>query len=210
MVDSLAAKGLQVARLNDTHMYDNDFDGDVDSVTVEFIRFTSGTLQANRPYMIRSTAGAQNLSLTLTDVALSKAADNSIECSTVDQVISIVGTYQGLAAGEMYSNNYYALNAEGGLSRAASSAATLNPQRWYMKVENKDGSAIAADDYLAASIRVIGDWGDEEVTGIEELPTCSETEGERRVYSLDGMRVLDSQQLLHGVYVDRGRRIVVK
>ncbi|MCR5395524.1 MAG: hypothetical protein K6E86_09025 [Bacteroidales bacterium] len=208
-VSTLEAKGLQAARLNDTHMYDNDFDGDIDSVTVEFIRITSGTLIANRPYMIRSTTAGKSLSLTLFDVELAKAVDNSIECSTVDQVISIVGTYQGLGTGVMYRNNYYALNAEGGLSRAASTAATLSPQRWYMKVENKDGLPIAAEDFFAASIRVMGEWGDEEVTGIEELPTETEAEGERQVYSLDGMRVVDGQKLQRGMYVDNGRRMIV-
>ena len=207
-VSELEDKGLQVARLNDTHMYDIDFDGTIDSVTVEFIRITSGTLQANRPYMVRSTSSPSKLKFILNNVALSKAVDNSIECSTVDQVISIVGTYSGLSTGVMYNNNYYALNKQGGLSRAATTSATLSPQRWYMKVENKDGSPIATNDYFAASIRVLGEWGDEQATGIEDLPTETAPEGERKVYSLDGMRVTDGQQR-RGVYVDNGRRIVV-
>ncbi|MCR5395520.1 MAG: hypothetical protein K6E86_09005 [Bacteroidales bacterium] len=208
-VEDMEAKGLQVARLNDTHMYDIDFDGDIDSVTVEFIRLTSGTLLPNRPYLIRSTTESNNYTANWFYTDIYKAVENSIECSTVDQTISIVGTYSGLAEGVMYNNNYYALNAQGGLSRAASTAATLKPQRWYMKVENKDGSPIATNDYFAASIRVMGEWGDEEVTGIEELPTETEAEGERQVYSLDGMRVIDGKQLQRGVYVDNGRRIVV-
>ena len=210
-VSTLESKGLQVARLNDTHMYDDDFDGTIDRVTLEFIRVTSGTLQANRPYMVRSTTSSNSLSLSLNQVKLAQAVEASVECSTVDQKITITGTYQGLAAGVMYNNNYYAMSGSGALQRAQTSSATLKPQRWYMKFENKDGSPINNSDYLSAEIRVLG-FDDDDITttsAIDDM-TSDSVEGEQPVYSLDGTRVSGNQPLRKGVYVENGKRIIVR
>ncbi|MBQ7687219.1 MAG: hypothetical protein IJT28_08330 [Bacteroidaceae bacterium] len=211
-VSTLESKGLQVARLNDTHMYDDDFDGTIDRVTLEFIRVTSGTLQANRPYMVRSTTSSNSLSLSLNQVKLAQAVEASVECSTVDQKITITGTYQGLAAGVMYNNNYYAMSGSGALQRAQTSSATLKPQRWYMKFENKDGSRINNSDYLSAEIRVLGFDDDDDITttsAIDDM-TSDNVEGEQPVYSLDGTRVSGNQPLRKGVYVENGKRIIVR
>jgi hypothetical protein len=211
-VTDMEENGLQVARLNDTHMYDDDFDGTIDRVTLEFIRVTSGTLQANRPYMVRSTTSSNSLSLSLNQVKLAQAVEASVECSTVDQKITITGTYQGLAAGVMYNNNYYAMSGSGALQRAQTSSATLKPQRWYMKFENKDGSRINNSDYLSAEIRVLGFDDDDDITttsAIDDM-TSDNVEGEQPVYSLDGSRVSGNQPLRKGVYVENGKRIIVR
>lgn len=211
-VSTLESKGLQVARLNDTHMYDDDFDGTIDRVTLEFIRVTSGTLQANRPYMVRSTTSSNSLSLSLNQVKLAQAVEASVECSTVDQKITITGTYQGLEAGVMYNNNYYAMSGSGALQRAQTSSATLKPQRWYMKFENKDGSRINNSDYLSAEIRVLGFDDDDDITttsAIDDM-TSDNVEGEQPVYTLDGTRVSGNQPLRKGVYVENGKRIIIR
>ncbi len=198
--------GIEVARLNDTHMYDYDFDGRIDELTLEFIRMTEGVVQANRPYMMR-TRGSKKFEYGSKRVALQPARETTIECSTIDQKISITGTYKGLTNGELFYNNYYAMNSQGGLQRAKSPDATLAPQRWYLKIENKDGSPMKDDEYFAAEVRVLGASDDEEVTGISDMEKQS-AETEPATYRLDGQRVTNTQQ--PGLYVSRGQRIMVK
>ena len=212
-VSTLESKGLQVARLNDTHMYDDDFDGTIDRVTLEFIRVTSGTLQANRPYMVKSTKTSNSVSLTLNQLKLAPAVETSVECSTVDQKITITGTYKGLTGKEMVANNYYAMNTTGGLQRAstATNDILVKPQRWYMKFENKDGSPINKSDYLSAEIRVLGFEDDDETTtsAIDEM--SSETsEDAPVVYTMDGFRVNGNKSLGKGIYVENGKRIIIR
>ena len=206
-VTDLEANGLQVARLNDTHMFDNDFDGHIDEVTLEFIRLTSGTLMPNRPYMIRATE-AKTVSLTLNDIDMQPAEEVEVECSTVDQKISIIGTYQGLLDGEMYYNNYYAVNTTGGLQRAATTNGILRPQRWYLKIANKDGSPIPESEYMAANLRVLG-ADDEDVTGITDLVAEPDITS-RSLYDLEGRRQSGNRALRQGIYVENGKRIIVK
>lgn len=198
--------GIEVARLNDTHMYDYNFDGRIDELSLEFIRMTEGVVQANRPYMMR-TRGSKKFEYGSKRVALQPARETTIECSTIDQKISITGTYKGLTNGELFYNNYYAMNSQGGLQRAKSPDATLAPQRWYLKIENKDGSPMKDDEYFAAQIRVLGASDDEEVTGITDLD-AQPIETEPATYRLDGQRVTNIQQ--PGLYVSRGQRIMVK
>ena len=91
--------------------------------------------------------------------------------------------YKGLTNGELFYNNYYAMNSQGGLQRAKSPEATLAPQRWYLKIENKDGSPMKDDEYFAAEVRVLGASDDEEVTGISDMETQS-VETESATYRL--------------------------
>ena len=208
-VTDMEANGLQVARLNDTHMYDDDFNGTLDRVTLEFIRVTSGTLMPNRPYMVRATE-AKGLSLAINDVAMQPAQEVEVECSTVDRKISIVGTYQGLTGVEMYNNHYYAMNTSGGMQRVltASTSTVLSPQRWYLKIANKDGSPIPESEYLAATIRVLG-VDDEVVTGITDL-VADPNITSPALYDLEGRRHPVHHSLRPGIYVENGQRIVVK
>ena len=211
-VNELTQKGLRVARLNDTHMYDDDFDGTIDRMTLEFIRVTAGTLQPNRPYMVMSEKAGNRLTLVLNDVQLAPALEGVVECSTVDQKISIVGTYQGLGTSVMYNNNYYAMNGQGALQRAETAKATLKPQRWYMKFENKDGSPISGSDFLSAEIRVLGNQDEEEVTSINTIEDkqSQSAEGESVIYTLDGSRLSADKPLRQGVYGENGKRIIVR
>ena len=208
-VTDMEENGLQVARLNDTHMYDDDFDGTIDRVTLEFIRVTSGTLTPNRPYMVRATE-TKDLSLAINNVAMQPAEEVEVECSTVDRKISIIGTYQGLTGVEMYNNHYYAMNTSGGMQRVltASTNTVLSPQRWYLKIANKDGSPIPESEYLAATVRVLG-ADDEVVTGITDL-VAEPTITSRSLYDLEGRRHSVHRSLRPGIYVENGQRIVVK
>lgn len=202
-VATLEAAGLQVARLNDTHMYDDDEDGVWERSTIEFLRLKSGTVKANTPYVVRAlTTGLKHLDLT--DVELNKAENAAIDCSTTEQTFTFRGTYNGVSGANMVAGNYYAFTG-GSLKQAASASASLSPQRWYMEITNRDGSPV---QYLAPQIRTMVDGifiDDEPLeTGIE---TATAADTENRVYTLDGRRITD---LKPGFYVNNGHKVVIR
>lgn len=203
-IEALAEKGVLVAKLNDTHMYDRDDDGVFEEVTVEFLRMTSGSTKANYPYLIRANE-ACNLELTLQDVTLAAAAETSISCSTIDQVFTFTGTYTGVDGQTLYDNHYYVMS--GGSLTKVRASAQLKPQRWYMKIENKDGSPI---DYgsaqYAGTIRVMvdGEYG-------LSLP-LSPREGtdSAPIFDLQGRKMDRGTRLPAGIYVQSGKKIVIR
>ena len=203
-VDSLSKYGLQVAELNDTHQWDFNGDGVADSTRVEFFTLTSGSTEANYPYLIRATEPT-TLSLTLKDIEVQAAEENSIECSSTKQKFTFVGTYTGVSGADMYDNNYYGMSG-GGLKRVSNNTVSLKPQRWYMKIENKNGSPVT---YYAPSIRFIVDGiEDEAETSDLVLPTV-DSDLSAPMYSIEGIRQT-SNHLQPGLYVRQGKKIVIR
>ena len=203
-VDSLSAHGLQVAELNDTHQWDFNGDGVADSTRVEFFTLTSGSTGANYPYLIRAMEPT-TLSLTLKEIEVNAAEENSIECSSTKQKFTFVGTYTGVSGADMYDNNYYGMSG-GGLKRVSNNTVSLKPQRWYMKIENKNGSPVS---YYAPSIRFIVDGiEDEAETSDLVLPTV-DADLSAPMYSIEGIRQT-SNQLQPGLYLRQGKKIVIR
>lgn len=202
-VEKLKEYGLTVAELNDTHQWDNNGDGIADSTRIEFFTLTSGETQANYPYLIKADL-AFDLTLELENVELKAAEENSYDCSSMKQMFTFVGTYSGVSGTDMYNSNYYAM-AGGGLKRSNSASAGLKPQRWYLKIENRNGSPV---QYFAPSIRFSIDGIDEdpETTGLGSI-ICGNGDGQ--IYSLDGLRQ-DPSRLTKGVYVQNGKKVIVR
>lgn len=202
-VDVLTENGLEVAELNNIHMYDTDGDKQFDKTTLEFLYLTDGETEANYPYLIKS-ANAGEVKLMLKDVELKAAAETQIECASTRKVFKIKGTYSGVSGADMFNNNYYAVGG-GTLVKAASADNALKPQRWYMSIENKDGSPV---DYFAPKMRIMinGMEIDEEETGIQDIaaPTVEDV-----VYTLDG-RKMNASALPSGIYVKNHKKMIVQ
>lgn len=201
----LEENGLQVAELNDSHMYDRDDDGVFEEVTIEFLRLTSGSTEANMPYMIRALEAGEK-QITLTDVELKAAAEESIDCSTTKKLFTFTGTYSGVDGETMFANHYYAISG-GALKPAANSSVGLKPQRWYMGIENRDGSPV---EYNAPSIRLMvnGEWAEEMEEETTGLHTIGQSQPEEKIYTLEGVRVLNASR--PGMYVQNGKIVVRK
>ncbi len=204
-IDTLNKYGLQVAELNDTHMYDTDDDGEFDQTTLEFLYLKRGATQPNYPYLIKS-ASAGEVTLTMTDVEVKATEETEIECSTTRAVFKIRGTYAGVSGAVMYANNYYAMGG-GALVRMANADSGLKPQRWYLAVENKDGSPV---EYLAAQMRIAIDGIEieESETAIREVNAIGQKQDE--VYMLDGRRVNGTDALKSGLYVKNHKKLFVR
>lgn len=205
-VDSLTKYGLQVAELNDTHQWDFNGDGIADSTRVEFFTLTSGNTEANHPYLIRATEPT-TLSLTLTDIEVKAAEENSIECSSTKQKFTFVGTYTGVSGADMYDNNYYGMSG-GGLKRVSNNTVSLKPQRWYMKIENKNGSPV---NYFAPSIRFTVDGIDEEEEETSAIvDMCTESRNRHKAfYSLEGIRQ-NTAPTQRGMYVLQDKKLIIR
>gem|GEM_PF-927831 len=204
-VETLTANGLEVAELNDTHMYDTNEDGEFDQTTLEFLYLKRGATQPNYPYLIKS-ASAGDVTLAMTDVEVKATEETEIECSTTRAVFKIRGTYAGISGAVMYANNYYAMGG-GALVRMANADSGLKPQRWYLAVENKDGSPAES---LAAQMRITIDGIEieENVTAISEVNAIGQKQDE--VYMLDGRRVNGTDALKSGLYVKNHKKLFVR
>ena len=202
-IDTLAAHGLKIAALNDNHQYDNDNDGVADETQMEFFTVPSGETRPNYPYLIRAEQTGQ-VTLDLKDVEIKAAAEASIECSSINQRFTFIGSYDGVSGAEMCGNNYYAM-AGGGLKRAADASVALKPQRWYMKVENKDGSSV--DHYLAPNLRFCID-GEEEAAGALAIDTLhsSDTLANGVCYDMSGRRL----SVRSGLYIQQGKIVLIR
>lgn len=207
-VETLTANGLEVAELNNVHMYDTDENGSFDKTTLEFLYLKSGATQANYPYLIKS-ANAGEVTMTFTNAELKAATETQIECATTRQVFKIKGTYTGVSGSVMYNNNYYAMGG-GSLVRVENAESGLKPQRWYLSIENKNGSPV---EYYAPTVRIMIDGFEidpyeEYETGIHEISTKTESEG--TIYSLDGSAMTQSRALKSGIYIKNHQKMIVR
>ncbi len=209
-IDTLDKYGLEVAELNDTHMYDTDDDGEFDQTTLEFLYLKRGATEANYPYLIRS-ASAGEITLTLNDVELQATAETELECSTTRVVFKIRGTYDGVSGEEMYNNNYYAMGG-GCLGRMASPSNALKPQRWYLWVENKNGEpeplvANAARLRIFVGGEEFGEY-EEETSAIQNLSAPSAIG--HTIHTLDGRTVNRTDALPSGFYFKNRQKMFVR
>ncbi|MCR5360543.1 MAG: leucine-rich repeat protein [Bacteroidales bacterium] len=202
-VDSLKKQGLLVAELNDTHQWDLNGDGVADSTRVEFFTLTSGSTLANYPYLIRAKDTPKTFTLRMEDVEVAATEENSYECSSFKQRFTVVGTYAGVSGQEMWDNNYYGMSG-GGLKRVSNATVSLKPQRWYMKVENKNGDPVT---YYAASLRIAIDGIDEMFEATDINAICG-TGSETAIYGIDGVRYRQKPSV-PGLYVQDGKKFII-
>ena len=204
-VETLTDNGLEVAELNNVHMYDTNEDGKFDKTTLEFLYLKNGATTPNYPYLIKaSEAGEVNLSLPNTEVCATTATQ--IECATTRQTFKIKGTYTGVSGAEMYNNNYYAMGG-GSLVRVEDATSGLKPQRWYLSIENKDGSPV---EYFAPKMRIMingVEIEEEETTGIQSITT---TDKDDCIYTLDGRKMNSTETLPSGIYVKNRQKMIVR
>ena len=157
LTDDICAK-YAFSRINNVHQYDENEDGVADKTVIESFRQKSGvTLKANYPYLVKAlTDGDKTMELTLTDVTLAKADENSIDCQSVDYSYTFTGTYAAL--GES-GNTKYSLFDD---TETWMHFHSLKPQRHYMTITSRSGSTSNP-----APGRVVLDViGDEDAMGL--------------------------------------------
>ncbi len=185
---------FEVAYINDTRQYDRDDDGVKEETVIEAFKITSGTLEANYPYLIRAKETGEK-TITVTDAMLYITEENSIDCSSVYDKYTFTGTYSRMSSTEL--TGCYALS--GGVWQPVAEGATLGAFRFYLQVESRSGSAQAAQ---SIKMRVIGEETDDEATSIDEVESA---DNEQIVYDLAGRRVANPTK---GVYIVNGKKML--
>lgn len=185
---------FEVAYINDTRQYDRDDDGVKEETVIEAFKITSGTLEANYPYLIRAKEAGEK-AITVTDAILYATEENSIDCSSVYDKYTFTGTYSRMSSTEL--TGCYALS--GGVWQPIAEGATLGAFRFYLQVESRNGSAQAAQ---SIKMRVIGEETDDEATSIDDMESA---DNEQIVYDLAGRRVANPTK---GVYIVNGKKVL--
>ena len=194
-----------VAYVNDIRSYDDDENGDLDRMTMEIIKLSSGTLHANHPYLIRAkNEDAKNMNLVLTDATLYKTVENSFTCSSMYMDFKVTGSYNSLSAEDLEGK--YAIS-EDGAWQLLNEGTTLKPFRLYMEMTPRDGSPVKVESAALSRIRISVQGEEDAATGIEMVDTLQhETDG--AFFDLSGRKV--KAPVKGGIYIRNGKKILVK
>ena len=192
---------FEVADINNVHQYDHNDDNVIDETVIEIFKVTSGTLEANYPYLIRAKETGEK-TIMVTDATLYATAENSIDCSSVREKFTFTGTYSRMSYNELTPNEgYYTLND--GEWQPMTEGAALDAFRFYLKVDSRNGNAVMA---RTIRMRIVGenDGNDDDVTSIEEAEIINQNSAV--IYDLQGRRVENPTK---GIYIVDGKKVVL-
>ena len=187
-----------IAEIHNFIEYDDDDNGTFDRTYLVVLKKTSGSTEANYPYLIRAKETGTH-SLVLSDKTLEAAESNSIDCRSVKNEYTFTGTYTEVT--DMYANQYWALSG-GALNKANAAGVTLNPQRWYMALTSRTG----ASSTKAQSIRILVD-GEDDVEGICEFGNSEISKFENVGFDLTG-RMVSVKDNVRGVNIVNGKKLI--
>lgn len=190
---------FEVAYINNVHQRDYDDDGVTEQTEVEAFKITKGTLRANYPYLIRAKEAGKKI-ITVTNTTLYATEENSIDCASVFRTYTFTGTYKRLESKVLpQSEGYYALS--GGKWKPIATGSSLGAFRFYLQVKSRGGDA--ATKALSIRMRIFDEYGNEEITEVEEVE--ANLPAEDVVYDLQGRRVEVPGK---GVYIVNGKKMV--
>ncbi len=198
-LETFTDQGVRVYYLNDNHAY-FDENGALESMTMEVVPISSGTLIANTPYVIRATQTGQK-DFVAKDVVVYPAETKSVDCSSTSYLFTFTGTNDKIASSVLRSNGYYFFSG-GGLKQIGSSTASLGAQRWYLDITSR-GTQYSPKP-TEVKVVVFGEediWGEE--TGIDFV---EEVVGNDDMYDLSGRRITSPIQ--RGLYIQNGRKFI--
>lgn len=174
-----------------------------DDIWVFLKKVDAGTmLHANMPYVYKPKKAVTDYAFTTENATLkAKATDARLTMMTAEDTYTLYGTYEPKTA--TAADPFYYVNINGKLSYG--DAVTVGAFRWIMRVESKFGNKPA---YARQMVFFDG----EEATGIEEidnLPIHNSQFEAGAWYTLDG-RKLDGKPTARGLYINNGKKIVIK
>ena len=178
------ADDFEFALINNFHQYDDNNDGVFDRIELEVKRCDlTKILQANYPYLIRAKECGTK-SMEIGNTTLYATEDFSIDCSSVEFLYTFTGGYKTIK--DLRKKGCYYLDG-GYLTKAYSSAKTLEPFRWTMHIEArgsqyKDSPIIVNPQKIKVRI-----YGEEEITGIENVDNSISTTPQE-IFTIDGIR----------------------
>ena len=168
----------------------------------------SDRLSANTPYLVR--AKATGLHTVKTNISTLKSCTDGLEHTS--GICTFTGTYvpycyyTGDPSDDTYDHLTWVVSG-GQLCRGASSAARLNPYRWYMSIAKDDIPEEYMLSLQSASVNemsmiVVYDATDKE-TAVESIETNAVADD--ACYNLAGQRV---ERPTKGIYVKNGKKVL--
>ena len=160
-------------------------------------------LRANMPYVYKPREAVTDYAFTTTNAVLKpKNTDIILDTRTAEEIYNFYATYEPTTA--TAKDPFYYVNINGELSYG--DAVTVGAFRWIIRVESKYGSEPA----YAREMHFF-DGEEEETTGIISIEN-----GKLRIdnpsdawYTIDGVK-LDGKPHAKGVYIQNGRKVIIK
>ena len=160
-------------------------------------------LRANMPYVYKPRVAVTDYAFTTTTAVLKAKNTNVIaKTETMEDIYNFYATYGNTSA--TAQDPFYYVNIYGELSYG--DAVTVGAFRWIIRVESKYGS----EPSYARTLKFF-DGEEEETTGIISIEN-----GKLRIdnssdawYTIDGVK-LDGKPHAKGVYIQNGRKVIIK
>ena len=186
------------------NMIANSPDPNVEAGTEVWVYLTKlkagDVLHSNMPYVYKPLTDIESYDFTTENTVLkAKNTGAIVKTETTEAIYSFYATYEPTTA--TAQDPFYYVNYKGRLSVGNNGTVTVGAFRWIMRVENKYGSTPA---YARSMVFIDGEDG---TTAISLTPTLSEGEG--AWYTLDGRR-LQGMPVQRGIYINKGKKIVIK
>ena len=158
------------------------------------------TLKGNTPYFIKAkTAGTKNIEVMET-TTIHAAASGYVDCSTTEHYYKLVGTNDTFNV-----NGNYTLNTSGQFSYY-SKDTNIKANRWYMSITSRtDGNPV----YVSRPIEILVD-GEDDATGIMDIRADRSSRSAEGIFTLDGRKISDTENLPSGIYIKNGKKVVIK
>ncbi len=188
----------EIARIYSIMDYDDNSDGVFDRSYLVVQKLAPGSATTpHTPYLIRANQAGSH-SIELLDRILQRAESRSVDCRSVDYVYSFNGTYS--AVDNLKTNGYYTLTG-GELVKASSDTESLNPQRWYMVISDRDNVASARPQSFGILLM------DEMSTdNVEQLSTSNKFPSTS--FDLQGRTINTCSRMLKGVQIVNGKKVI--
>ena len=161
-------------------------------------------LRANMPYVYKPREAVTDYAFTTTNAVLKpKNTDIILDTRTAEEIYNFYATYEPTTA--TAKDPFYYVNINGELSYG--DAVTVGAFRWIIRVESKFGNPNVS---YAREMHFFDGEG-EETTGIISIEN-----GKLRIdnpsdawYTIDGVK-LDGKPHAKGVYIQNGRKVIIK
>ena len=160
-------------------------------------------LHANMPYVYKAKEAVTDYAFTTTNAVLKpKNTDIILDTRTAEEIYNFYATYEPTTA--TAKDPFYYVNIKGELSYG--DAVTVGAFRWIIRVESKFGSEPA----YAREMHFF-DGEEEETTGILNIEhsTLNIEHSADAWYTIDGVK-LDGKPHAKGVYIQNGRKVIIK
>lgn len=158
-------------------------------------------LHANTPYFIKAkTSGTK--SIEVESATLKPAENGTVYCCTTEHEYTLTGIYNTFNVKGNYTLttnglfSYYTVNQN------------IKPNRWYMQINSLTGEGDENTEKARQIILMVD--GEDETTGVMDIAVGSKASATEGIFTIDGRKVNETENLPHGLYIKNGKKVVIK